>query len=135
MIVQTLACGPYFDPAGLVASFILFLLIKPLSYYAYVRAFRYRVCRAIPMTTRQAIRLAVLRGGLGLIMVGGGAWVIGAYWVGAVGFAMILDTIIKLTLHRGRSTDDLHLGGSDYFAKGIGKPADTKSRRYNCLAE
>src|SRR6266542_4921922 len=44
------------------------------------------------------------------------AWGIGAYWIGAVGFAMILDSVIKLTLNRSRSTDDLYLGGSDYSA-------------------
>jgi membrane protein DedA with SNARE-associated domain/membrane-associated phospholipid phosphatase len=44
------------------------------------------------------------------------AWGIAAYWIGAVGFAMILDIVIKLTLHRSRSTEDLYLGGSDYSA-------------------
>ena len=68
-----LACGPYFDEAGLVASLALLLLIKPLSYYAYVSAYRYRVCAAIPMTVRQAVWLAFLRAVLGLVLVGGGA--------------------------------------------------------------
>lgn len=74
-----LACGPYFEPSGLVASFVLFLLIKPLSYYAYIRAFRFRVCSAIPMTVKQAVGLAAIRAALGLVLVGGGAWAI-ANW-------------------------------------------------------
>lgn len=68
-----LACGPYFDEAGLIASLALLLLIKPLSYYAYIRAFRYRVSAAIPMTVGQCVKLALLRAGLGLALVGGGA--------------------------------------------------------------
>ena len=68
-----LGCGPYFEPSGMAASFVLFLLVKPLSYYAFVRAFRFRVCREIPMTGRQAVGLAALRAGLGLLLVGGGA--------------------------------------------------------------
>jgi membrane protein DedA with SNARE-associated domain/membrane-associated phospholipid phosphatase len=44
------------------------------------------------------------------------AWGIGLYWIGAVGFAMILDAVIKLTLYRNRSTDGLYLGGSEYSA-------------------
>ena len=43
------------------------------------------------------------------------AWAIGAYWTAAVGFAMIIEIVIKLALHRSRSTDGIYLGGSDYF--------------------
>lgn len=68
-----LACGPYFDESGMLASLVLFLLIKPLTYYAYIRAFRFRVCSAIPMTVKQAVGLAALRAALGLVLVGGGA--------------------------------------------------------------
>ena len=74
-----LACGPYFDESGLVASLVLFLLIKPLSYFAYIRAFRYRVCSAIPMPYGRAVKLAILRAVLGLALVGGGAFVIANY--------------------------------------------------------
>ncbi len=72
-IHSMLGCGPYFEPSGLIASFVLFLLVKPLSYFAFVRAFRFRVCREIPMTGRRAAALAALRAGLGLVLVGGGA--------------------------------------------------------------
>ena len=73
-----LACGPYFDEAGMVASLVLLVLIKPLSYFAYIRAFRYRVCAAIPMSMKRSVSLTALRAGLGLALVGGGAWLIQA---------------------------------------------------------
>lgn len=69
-----LACGPYFNEAGLVASLVLLVLVKPLSYYAYIIAFRYRVSAEIPMTVGQGVKLALLRAGLGLALVGGGAF-------------------------------------------------------------
>jgi|GEM_PF-5436760 len=69
-----LACGPYFDETGLVASLVIFVAIKPLAYYAFILAYRYRVSRAIPMTRRQAVKLAALRALIGLVLVGGGAW-------------------------------------------------------------
>ena len=71
-----LACGPYFNTTSLTASLVLFFLIKPLSYFAYIRAFRYRVSAAIPMSLGQAVRLAALRAALGLVLVGGGAWLV-----------------------------------------------------------
>lgn len=74
-----LACGPYFNEAGLVASLALLLILKPLSYYAYVSAFRYRVSAVIPMTIGQCAKLALLRAGLGLALVGGGAWLLVNY--------------------------------------------------------
>ena len=40
-----LACGPYFGPDGLVVSGIIFLVLKPLAYFAFIQAFRYRVAR------------------------------------------------------------------------------------------
>ncbi len=72
----TLACGPYFSPAGLVVSAAVFLLVKPAVYYAFIQAFRYRVSRPIPMTVRQAVKLTAARAGLGLVLVGGGALVV-----------------------------------------------------------
>jgi len=70
----TLACGPYFDESGAWTSLVLFLLIKPLAYFAFIQAFRYRVSRAIPMRFSQAILLTLARSGLGIALVGGGAW-------------------------------------------------------------
>jgi membrane protein DedA with SNARE-associated domain/membrane-associated phospholipid phosphatase len=46
------------------------------------------------------------------------AWTIGAYWIAAVGFAVILNTVIEVALHRSRPGDDLYLGWSDYFPIG-----------------
>ena len=60
-----LACGPYFDSGGMIASLVIFLLIKPYAYFAFIRAYRYRVSRAIPMTNKQAVKLAALRAILG----------------------------------------------------------------------
>ncbi len=68
-----LACGPYFSETGLLATAVIFLLIKPLAYYGFIMAFRYRVCRPIPMRRRRAAGLALLRTGLGVISLGGGA--------------------------------------------------------------
>lgn len=70
----TLACGPYFDDSSLLVSLLLFLLIKPLTYFAFIQAFRYRVSREIPMRFRQAFLLTLARTGLGIAIVGGGAW-------------------------------------------------------------
>lgn len=72
----TLACGPYFDPAGMITSLVLFLAIKPLAYFAFIQAFRYRVSRPIPMRTSQAIALTGARAGLGIVIVGFGALII-----------------------------------------------------------
>jgi hypothetical protein len=69
---STLACGPYFEPSGLVMSAAIFVLFKPLAYFAFVQTFRYRVSRAIPMRIGQAAWLAVLRTLVGLLLIGGG---------------------------------------------------------------
>lgn len=74
MFYPTLACGPWFnvDEVGTVASLVMFLLIKPLAYFAFIQAFRYRVSRAIPMTRGQAVKLAALRMVMGVTLIGGG---------------------------------------------------------------
>lgn len=74
MADNLLACGPWFnmDDTGTIASLVMFLLVKPIAYFAYIRAFRYRVSRAIPMTLGQAARLAILRAVVGIVLVGGG---------------------------------------------------------------
>lgn len=73
MTHDLLACGPYFVPSGFFSSLVIFLLVKPLAYVAFVKAFRYRVSRVIPMTQPQVIRLALLRAGIGVVFVGGGS--------------------------------------------------------------
>src|SRR5262245_43080695 len=65
-----LACGPYFDETGLIGSIVLFALVKPLAYFAFIKAFRYRVSRPIPMRQGQALRLTALRAGLGIGIIG-----------------------------------------------------------------
>ncbi|MCI0676305.1 MAG: hypothetical protein L0Y42_11090 [Phycisphaerales bacterium] len=73
MSALTLACGPYFDETGFLVSVVLFLAVKPLAYFAFIQAFRYRVSRAIPMRMGQAIGLTALRAGLGIGLVSAGA--------------------------------------------------------------
>lgn len=70
--LNLLACGPYFAPGGLLASLLVLGVAKPVCYFAFIRAFRYRVNRDIPMAAGQAARLALLRFLLGipLIIVG-----------------------------------------------------------------
>lgn len=74
-----LACGPYFSDDGLIASIALLLLVKPLAYFAYVEAFRFRVSRAIPMTVGQAVKIAAVRALLGTLLIGGGAFVVAQF--------------------------------------------------------
>ena len=66
MLSLTIACGPYFGPEAILASVFIFLVLKPLAYFAFIQAFRYRVCRAVPMRYSQAAKLAVYRALLGL---------------------------------------------------------------------
>lgn len=76
MSSDILACGPYFGDDALVNSLVIFLLLKPLAYFAFVQAFRYRVSRPVPMSFRRAITLAFYRAILGVALVGGGAAVL-----------------------------------------------------------
>ena len=39
---HVLACGPYFQPAGMITSLAIFLFIKPYAYFAYIQAYRFR---------------------------------------------------------------------------------------------
>lgn len=79
MTALTLACGPYFDEGGAVGSLVIFLLIKPLAYFAFIQAFRYRVNRPIPMRFSQAVRLTATRVGLSLAFV--------SVWIGIIAMA------------------------------------------------
>lgn len=76
MISCVLACGPYFDETAITASIVLFLLIKPLAYFGFIQAFRYRVSRPIPMRFRQAVFLTFLRTVLGFVATALGALVV-----------------------------------------------------------
>jgi hypothetical protein len=64
----TLACGPYFDETGLWLTLLLLIVIKPLAYFAFIQAFRYRVSRPYPMLFSQAAKLTAMRSGLGLVL-------------------------------------------------------------------
>ncbi len=55
---------------------MIFLVVKPLAYFAFIQTFRYYVARAIPMTFRRAAGLALLRSVIGVVLIGGGAYLI-----------------------------------------------------------
>lgn len=74
--MNLIACGPYFAPGGVIVSLVILLLVKPLAYYAYIKAFRYRVSREIPMTNRRAAKLAGVRAAIGFVLIGGGAFLL-----------------------------------------------------------
>ncbi len=74
----TIACGPFVDDRGLVLAAVLFLLFKPLAYFGFIQAFRYRVSRPIPMRLSQAVRLTLARAGLGVVIFGIGAAAVAA---------------------------------------------------------
>ncbi len=73
MSILMLACGPYIDTANLWVSIVVFLVFKPLAYFGFIQAFRYRVSRPIPMTYRRAAMLTLARAGLGVVILGLGA--------------------------------------------------------------
>ncbi len=66
---------PYFTPSNFWVSLAIFVILKPLCYFAFIRAFRYRVSGPIPMTTVQSVRLAILRAVIGPAFMVGGATV------------------------------------------------------------
>ena len=68
-----LACGPTW---GVFIPFMIMGVLilggaKTLLYYWFVQAFRYRVAAPVPMTPRQAWRIALIRAGLGVAVIGG----------------------------------------------------------------
>ena len=82
MLPGTLGCGPYLcvDGVGFWVSVVAFVILKPVAYFAFIQAFRYRVSRAIPMGYRRAAGLALARAGLGIALFGAGAAVL--VWIG-----------------------------------------------------
>jgi predicted RNA-binding Zn-ribbon protein involved in translation (DUF1610 family) len=79
-ITPVLACGPYFSDLSLGMTLAALLFFKPLTYFAFIQAFRYRVSRDVPMRFSKAAKLAALRTVIGLgmaalaglLLVGGG---------------------------------------------------------------
>lgn len=67
----TLACGPYIPEYWWVAV-VSYFVLKPIAYFAFIQAFRFRVSREIPMTLGHAARLTLLRSGLGVLFFGAG---------------------------------------------------------------
>src|SRR5262245_29935537 len=70
MFGTVLACGPYVDEHGLIGALALLLAVKPLAYFAFIQAFRYRVSRPIPMRFSQAAWLAAWRAAMGAALIG-----------------------------------------------------------------
>lgn len=71
-----LACGPYFDYFGLGASILVLLIAKPITYYAFITAFRFRVNRWVPLGVDDAVYYAVIRAIIGLVVIGACAGVL-----------------------------------------------------------
>ncbi len=81
----TIACGPFFSEEGLHLSLFVLLVVKPLTYFAFIQAFRFRVSRGTPMSTHRAACLAGVRTLAGAALVasmygmlsvtGAGEWV------------------------------------------------------------
>ncbi len=71
----TLACGPYIDldEPRVWMALVTFLALKPVAYFAFIHAFRYRVNRPIPMSFGRAAKLALARAGLGVVLLATGA--------------------------------------------------------------
>lgn len=72
----TLACGPFITQTGLWAAVVVFFVLKPAAYFGFIQAFRYRVCRSIPMTFAGAARLTLARAALGVGLFAVGAAVV-----------------------------------------------------------
>ncbi len=51
---------------------VTFILLKPVAYFGFIHAFRYRVNRPVPMSFGRAARLSLARAGLGVLVVGVG---------------------------------------------------------------
>lgn len=68
-MVPVLACGPFFSQEGVYASIFVLLAVKPLTYVAFVQAFRYRVSSPQPMTPKRAVVIAGVRAVVGLVLV------------------------------------------------------------------
>jgi hypothetical protein len=67
--MHTLACGPFFSTTGLFVSLFVLLVVKPLTYFAFIQAFRYRVARDVPMSFRRAVMLALARTFIGAALI------------------------------------------------------------------
>jgi hypothetical protein len=68
---NVLACGPYLSEQAALGSLALLLVVKPLAYFAFVLAFRYRVSRGKPLSVAYAAKLAGIRSLIGILIIGG----------------------------------------------------------------
>ncbi|MBK8266808.1 MAG: hypothetical protein IPK83_00230 [Planctomycetes bacterium] len=67
--IHLLACNPF---AGVPwdSLFFIFFVVKPITYFAFTYAFRYRVGHRIPLTTGRILGIAIVRTILGVAVVG-----------------------------------------------------------------
>ena len=70
--------GPYIDETGLWVAIAIIIVFKPLAYYGFIQAFRFRVSRPIPMTFKKAFMLTLFRAGLGVMIFLFG-WTVGGF--------------------------------------------------------
>ena len=77
MTQSMLACGPYISGQTIAAIFLTFFVAKPAVYFLFVRAFRYRVSRSIPMGNLEAAVIAIARSVIGFVFIGGGFMLFG----------------------------------------------------------
>lgn len=70
MSVNSLACGPVFSEMTIPGAIAVLLVVKPLLYFGFIQAFKYRVSRFVPMSSRRAWTLAGTRAAAGLATSG-----------------------------------------------------------------
>ncbi len=84
--MPTLACGPFFElsDAGVYASIFVLLVVKPLTHFAFIQAFRFRVTAPDPMTVKGAARIAAVRTLVGAALILLAFWILSGLQAGAV---------------------------------------------------
>jgi hypothetical protein len=70
MIATSLACGPVFSEMTIPGAIAVLFVVKPLLYFGFIQAFKYRVSRFVPMSSRRAWALAGTRAAAGLATSG-----------------------------------------------------------------
>jgi len=80
----TLACTEAYHFEQILRSLQVYLILKPLSYFAFIQAFRFRVAGETPMSYPKAFGLAVVRAVLGLMVIGTSAYIASSIYDGLI---------------------------------------------------